>query len=560
MRKKTNLKARFLTNLVVAVAVLFFSQCKKEDLRFDRDVPMAAKMASGVKLAATGITSSSYYLENALPSGYVKDGSKDYTSYVQAAVIKYSNIVFPGFPIMVNDQGIDIGSNKTLTFQDGSEIRLKPSSLGNYSILRISNSSNVTLYNPVIVGDRFTHTGTSGEWGMGIGIYGSSDVIIHNARVTNCWGDGIYIGQFGAKVNCKNIIIKDSYLRKNRRDGISIIGVDGLLLDNLYSGFNDGTSPYCGINFEPNNSYSELKNIRINNPRTEANRNGIQIGAAHMVGDVNKSIDITIVNHSDSGSPRYPIKIAGNVKSENSGKLYGVIDIINPTFSKTAYETNLYLWLSTNQSNFKTVVSSPEIITMSGSTLSWSDTYESLMKAARGGTVSVLQAAATLTDPISDLISTPVTDNNTNEVVFAVNAGGNSFLGSNGISYGNDRNFSGGSVFRTETAISSTSDDALFQTERYGNFSYNIPLTNGTYEITFRTAEIYHKSSGKRIFNILAEKTSLVSSFDIFSAAGSSFTAYNITKTVQVSDGVLNIDFETEIDNAKISGFHVVRK
>jgi len=82
-----------------------------------------------------------------LPAGYVKDGSRDYTSYLQAAINKYSNLVFPAFPIMVNANGLTIPSNKTITFLTGSTIVFKPTLLATYNILKISGSTNVTLYN-----------------------------------------------------------------------------------------------------------------------------------------------------------------------------------------------------------------------------------------------------------------------------------------------------------------------------------------------------------------------------------------------------------------------------
>lgn len=408
MIRKMNLKSRILVITALSLSSLL-TQCKKDEVIPEEQSSLSSTdslaqdsltsigstpsdsssqlgpIPDDIKLAATGIISSSYYLVKSLPSGYVKDGSRDYTSYIQAAVSKYSNIVFPSFPILVNAKGITIPSNRTITFPSGSEIRLKPTSLGNYSILRIKNVSNVTLYGPKIRGDRYNHIGTSGEWGMGIGIYGASNVKIYSARVTRCWGDGIYMGQYESRINNKNILIKDSQIWSNRRDGITVIGVDGLLLENIYSGYNDGTSPYCGINFEPNNSYSELKNIKIRNSKTEKNRNGIQIGTQHLVKNSNKYIDITIENHQDVRSPRYPFKIAGNVSSGYSGKIYGSVNIINPKLNATFYETNLPVWLSSNQSNFKINVSSPDIYNSSGSLLSWSSTYSLFMKADRGG-------------------------------------------------------------------------------------------------------------------------------------------------------------------------------
>ncbi len=48
------------------------------------------------------------------PVGYVKDGSRDYTKYIQLAIDKYDNLVFPGYPLSINDQGLSVGSNKTI--------------------------------------------------------------------------------------------------------------------------------------------------------------------------------------------------------------------------------------------------------------------------------------------------------------------------------------------------------------------------------------------------------------------------------------------------------------
>ena len=393
MTAKRDLKSRFFNNTALILSILVFSQCKKENnyTATEKEIPTLGAIPGDLKLATTGITLSSYYLVNALPAGYVKDGSRDYTSYVQAAVTKYSNIVFPAFPIQVNDKGIIIGSNKVITFEPGSQIRLKPTSLGTYNILKIAAATNVTLYNPVIIGDRATHTGTTGEHGMGIAIWGSSNVTIYNPKVSYCWGDGIYLGQAGNSINCKNITIQGAWLKKNRRSGITVIGVDGLLMDNLYAGYNDGTSPYSGINFEPNNSTSEFKNVRLNNPRTEFNKNGIQIGVRRMLATTNKYLDITVVNHTDIGSTRYPFKVACSPTVDITAKMYGLIKIANPSWRKTATETNVYLWLSSNQVNLKTAITSPEIMNLSGTMLSWTDTYNLLIKAARGGSLTVTQ-------------------------------------------------------------------------------------------------------------------------------------------------------------------------
>jgi hypothetical protein len=551
MKIRNNFRTKMFTASLLASALLF-SQCKKDAvnvLEIDGSQTPSTLLQESVPtttVAADGIIATSYYLENSLPSGYVKDGSKDYTSYIQAAVTKYPNIVFPGFPILVNDTGFKVGSNKVITFLPGSEIRLKGTSHDTYTIMNVYEATNVTLYNPVVIGDRDSHIGTSGEHGIGIGIRGSSNVTVYSAKVTNCWGDGIYIGQGGGK-NCKDIIIKDAYLRKNRRDGISIIGVDGLLLDNLYAGYSDGTTPMSGINFEPNDTSNEIKNVIINNPKTEYNgSNGIQIGTRNMLGTVNKQSDITIINHIDIGSPRYALKMMCNSETGATAKMTGFVKIVNPNWQKTL--TNRPLYLSSNQPGLKTSVSSAEVMNTSGSILSTTATYTLLMKEARGGVLTVTNDVEPTPDPEP-----------TNVMVFAVNAGGPSFTASNGITYEADKSYTGGRTYNTIVPVANTTDDALYQSERFGNFGYAIPLTNGTYEITFKVAEGYHTAIGKRQFDILAENAEIISNLDIFGIAGAKI-AYDVVKTVSVTDGTLNLDFHTDIDNAKVSAFHIIKK
>jgi hypothetical protein len=248
-------------------------------------------------LAATGVIATSYYIEKSLPAGYVKDGTVDYTSYIQAAINNNSNIVFPVFPILINEKGLIIGSNKTITFLTGSKLLLKPNAAIYYNVLKISSVTNVTLYNPVIVGDRYKHLGTTGEAGSGIGIRGSSNITVYSPNVSECWGDGIYIGQVSSVANCKTIVIKDAVLTKNRRTGMTVVSVDGLTLDNCYAAYSDGVQPLSGINFEVNNTACVMNNIQVTNAKTEYNLgNGIQVGLKRILGSGDRTVDLTFTN------------------------------------------------------------------------------------------------------------------------------------------------------------------------------------------------------------------------------------------------------------------------
>ena len=119
--------------------------------------------------------------------------------------------------------------------------------------------------------------------------------------------------------------------------------------------------------------------------------------------------------------------------------------------------------------------------------------------------------------------------------------------------------FSGGNTYSTTTAIAATEDDLLYQSERYGNFSYNIPVKNGEYEVTLKFAEIYWTTAGQRVFDVLIEGKTVISKLDLVAKVGSK-AAYNVTVPVIVADGMLNISFQSVVDFAKISAITVGAK
>ncbi len=140
-----------------------------------------------------------------------------------------------------------------------------------------------------------------------------------------------------------------------------------------------------------------------------------------------------------------------------------------------------------------------------------------------------------------------------------INAGG-AAVNFNGQSWLADQNFSGGSTYSSSNSIGATTNDAVYQKERYGkNFSYAIPVPNGTYTLRLHFAEIYWSSSGQRVFNINVESGKAVrNNFDIYAKAGLNNAYVEQIEPLTITDGVLNIAFSTLSDNAKISGIEIV--
>ncbi len=145
----------------------------------------------------------------------------------------------------------------------------------------------------------------------------------------------------------------------------------------------------------------------------------------------------------------------------------------------------------------------------------------------------------------------------------AINAGG----AAQG-SFAADAYYSGGSVSSTTDAIntssvSGTAPEAVYQSERYGAFSYTIPnlTAGGVYTVYLHFAEIYWNSAGSRQFNVLINGTQVLTNFDIFAAAGGKDIAVvkSFTATAN-SSGAIAIQFAAgAADQPKVSGIQVVQ-
>jgi len=141
-------------------------------------------------------------------------------------------------------------------------------------------------------------------------------------------------------------------------------------------------------------------------------------------------------------------------------------------------------------------------------------------------------------------------------IVFADNSGGAQFKDSTGTVYLADSKYTGGSLGKTTSGISGTSDDSIYQTERYGNFAYNIPVANGNYNVTLKFAEIYFNAAGKRIFSVKINGQTVITDLDIYTKVGKN-RAYDLVIPASVTNGTLKIEFVSKVNNATVSGILV---
>jgi hypothetical protein len=92
--------------------------------------------------------------------------------------------------------------------------------------------------------------------------------------------------------------------------------------------------------------------------------------------------------------------------------------------------------------------------------------------------------------------------------------------------WGADRYFWGGRTIISRYPITADDEPALYAGDRYGNFTYFIPVApDGQYAATLRFAETYYGFEGKggpgsRVFDVYCNGTVLLKNFDVFKEAG----------------------------------------
>ena len=142
-----------------------------------------------------------------------------------------------------------------------------------------------------------------------------------------------------------------------------------------------------------------------------------------------------------------------------------------------------------------------------------------------------------------------------------INCGGPAVTTASGVSYETDQAYIGSSgVYGNSNPISGTTDDVIYQTERWGsNFGYEVPLPDGVYDVTLHFAELYWQHIDRRVFDVTVEGQYLiVHDFDIYQKVGRyAATQWHLDR-VMVMDGKLDIDFVTALDNAKLSAIEIV--
>lgn len=177
-------------------------------------------------------------------------------------------------PIYYSDNGgILIDSPMKIVLHPNAVLKAITSDKNGYNIINIKNATNVTIEGGTILGERTTHIGTIGEHGFGISVRNSSKVYIKDITTQDCWGDGVFTGSTDGypTTYSQDIFLSNVISRNNRRQGLSIVSVKRIYINDCEFSETNGTLPESGIDMEANAGYPDNEDIFINNCRFNLN-------------------------------------------------------------------------------------------------------------------------------------------------------------------------------------------------------------------------------------------------------------------------------------------------
>ena len=166
-------------------------------------------------------------------------------------------------------------SNMTIN-GNNAVIKCSTNSMPNYDIVSLLDVHDITINDLTVIGDTDTHTGTTGEGGMGFAFRQAKNITLNNCKAFNCWGDGFYT-RADTTDTCENIVFNQCVADSNRRQGCSVTGGLGIVFNNCTfknTGAINSITPCAGLDIEPNaNSICDL-DVKINNCHFENNLGG----------------------------------------------------------------------------------------------------------------------------------------------------------------------------------------------------------------------------------------------------------------------------------------------
>jgi hypothetical protein len=130
-------------------------------------------------------------------------------------------------------------------------------------LFRLENCENVTISGYGATFKMNTASFTNGESRHALAFYDCSHCLVEGLVVDGSGGDGLYVATRHDDGLSRNMTFRNIRSYRHRRQGASIISVDGLLIEHSLFADTGGTPPNAGIDIEPNHDTAFMSNTLI---------------------------------------------------------------------------------------------------------------------------------------------------------------------------------------------------------------------------------------------------------------------------------------------------------
>lgn len=217
----------------------------------DNDTAVAGYVSSGSG-SATQTAGDQRWLTtlNAVDAGVVGDGTTDDATALQSVLNSAATF---GLSVTLEPLSVVLVQT-TIVVPSGTHLNLngatiKRGATGSGGLFNLTDKSNIILENGTLDGDKASYA-TATEFRHNIILDNSQNITLRDLKSLRAKGDGVYVG--GTTTSCVNVNLFNTICDANHRNGMSIVGVDGLTATGCRFTSTSGTDPQAGVDVEPN--------------------------------------------------------------------------------------------------------------------------------------------------------------------------------------------------------------------------------------------------------------------------------------------------------------------
>ena len=159
------------------------------------------------------------------------------------------------------------------------------------------------------------------EWRHGVAFSGCRNVLVQDLTIEQTGGDAIYLGTGSKHSPNRQVTIRRVDCNANHRQGISVISVEDLLIEECQLRNTDGTAPAAGIDFEPNHPEDSLIRCVVRRCTAENNSGtGFQL-CPQFLTSKSSPFSIHLEQCVSCGNKQHAIHLISNPNDPPAGSL-----------------------------------------------------------------------------------------------------------------------------------------------------------------------------------------------------------------------------------------------